>query len=179
MNKLVRLVFLIFLLTGLASNGYSYFDPSKEDSETKSRKHFNNWMAKMVDEEKEKLGGLAAYIPTSLAVAQAAHETGYGKSYQARRKNNFFGLYHSSGYKKRAMSFKSPKDSVKCYLNTLVNHRGYARFREALLQGVRNPFVLSKKIAKVYAENPRYHIQVVSIIRRDRLQAFDNDDGVV
>ncbi len=121
-------------------------------------------MSQIIEAEKEKLGGMALDIPTIVGTAQAAVESGNGTSYYARKYNNYFGLYSSNG---KIMKFKDPSEGAKKYLLTLLNHRGYKNFREDLRQGVDDPFVLVKRVAKVYAEDPKYYRMVAAVIRTD------------
>lgn len=130
-----------------------------------------NWMSQMVKEKKQKLGEVARLIPTSLAIAQSALETGFGKSYSAQKRNNHFGLSPNG----RLASFASPKESVKFYLETLSEHNAYARFRSKIQDGVNDSLVLVHDIAPAYAESKTYARHVSSIIKDCKLKRFDLD----
>lgn len=80
-------------------------------------------------------------IPASLALAQAANETGWGTSRFARRANNFFGVWcfnPGCGLKpeRRAASmthevkrYDNVADSVSAYIHTLNTHPAYRELR--------------------------------------------------
>lgn len=75
-------------------------------------------------------------IPASLAIAQAAIESGWGRSQVTREANNFFGHYcygtdcgvpaPGSG---DLRIFASPAASVHAYIHNLNSHAAYRRFR--------------------------------------------------
>lgn len=130
-----------------------------------------NWMSQLIKEKKQKLGDVAKLIPTSLAIAQSALETGYGTSYAATKRNNHFGL--SPGGK--LANFSSPKESVRYYLENLTMHNAYAQFRSKMLDGVNDSLVLVKYIAPAYAQDKKYARDVSHIIRECKLQRFDLD----
>lgn len=152
--------YLIFVFLAIKSN-FSQAQCGDEE--------YINWMGKIVQEKKQKIGGFASLIPTSLAVAQSALETGYGKSYSARKRNNHFGL--SPGGK--LASFSSPRESVRYYLETLSFHNAYESFRRLIEKGEDNPFELIKPLAKVYAEDKSYAQQVKYVIKSCNLERFD------
>lgn len=128
-----------------------------------------HWMSKLVDEKKEKIGGLALQIPTSLAVAQAAHETGYGTSFSARTRHNHFGLRPGGKY----AVFSDPKEGVRMYLEHLVEKHYYRKFQDLLKKGEDNSLELLKVIAPIYAEDEEYTKRVSAMIRSCNLQRFD------
>ncbi len=80
-------------------------------------------------------------VPASLALAQAAIESGWGTSRFAREGNNLFGEWTwqpSEGLKPRDRAqgadhyvrvFDDLRDSVRSYLNNLNSHEAYQRFR--------------------------------------------------
>jgi len=90
----------------------------------------------------------ADYVPVSLALAQAAIESGWGTSRFARQGNALFGQWAwqaSAGIKpaeasnSRAVvrSFPNLFGSVRAYMHNLNTHPSYARFRErrSMLRG--------------------------------------------
>jgi uncharacterized FlgJ-related protein len=171
MRKLTRAVILGFVFFLLHGNSYAYIH---ESTAIRPKNHsFNKWMAELIDKEKEKLGGLALQIPTSLPLSQAKLESNNGKSLMARKWNNYFGLFGEKNKKRKVLKFHSPEESVRFYLKTLTEHKGYERFRKALRQGVDDPKVLIQKVAKTYAEDPNYQRKVVMIMRKDNLTIFD------
>lgn len=80
-------------------------------------------------------------VPTSLALAQAAKESGWGTSRFAREANNLFGEWcfrpgcglvpqnRRAGRKHEVEAFDTPRDSVFSYLLNLNTHGSYRAFR--------------------------------------------------
>lgn len=84
-------------------------------------------------------------IPTSLAIAQGAIESGWGKSRFAIEANNIFGqwtwgkrgiipLGREDGMTHKIRIFDTMQDSVNAYMLNLNRHSAYADFRKARLQ---------------------------------------------
>ncbi len=80
-------------------------------------------------------------VPVSLALAQAANESGWGTSRFTREGNNLFGEWtwteeglvpeqREAGKTHRVRAFPSLRASVRSYLHNLNTHRAYAGFRE-------------------------------------------------
>ena len=82
-------------------------------------------------------------VPPSLALAQAAHESGYATSRFAHTANALFGQWDwgentvKPKQQRKGMgnygikSFEQPIDSVRSYIRNLNTHRAYAGFRDA------------------------------------------------
>lgn len=82
-------------------------------------------------------------IPPSLALAQAAEESGWGQSRFVRNGNALFGQWvtvneghqlpdaRDEGRTHRVASFDSLLDSARAYARNLNSHRAYREFREA------------------------------------------------
>lgn len=100
--------------------------------------------AQLVEErEIEELRLRVDTIPLSMALAQAADESGWGTSRFAREGNALFGQWtwsgeglksrnHQSGKGQyRVASFASPVDSISAYMLNLNTHPQYAPLREA------------------------------------------------
>lgn len=80
-------------------------------------------------------------VPMSLALAQAAKESGWGTSRFAREANNLFGEWcfrpgcgivpqnRLEGRKHEVEAFETPRDSVVSYLRNLNTHERYRSFR--------------------------------------------------
>ena len=129
-------------------------------------------------------------IPTSLAIAQAAKETGWGTSRFALRGNALFGQWTWSGEglkpknaKKgddhKVMKFHSLQLSVRAYLRNLNTHASYKNLRSARTN-LRNQnknldsLVLSDHLDK-YAETGSQYIEVLQkIIVQNKLKDFDD-----
>ena len=81
-------------------------------------------------------------IPPSLAIAQAAEESGWGTSRFAREGNSLFGLYtydqesgmkpldRTKGQKYYIQAYNSLIDTVRSYMHNLNFHFAYQEFRE-------------------------------------------------
>ncbi len=128
-------------------------------------------------------------IPVSLAIAQAAKETGWGTSRFALKGNALFGQWTWSGEglkpknadegkDHKVMKFHSLQLSVRAYLRNLNTHSTYKNLRKARTQ-LRNQnkpldsLVLSKYLDK-YAETGSQYIEVLQkIIEQNNLKDFD------
>jgi len=81
-------------------------------------------------------------VPPSLALAQAAEESGWGTSRFAIKGNSLFGQWDFSGkgIKPKEQrenlgdygiaAFDSPQDSIEAYMLNLNTHRAYQRMRQ-------------------------------------------------
>ena len=129
-------------------------------------------------------------IPVSLAIAQAAKETGWGTSRFALKGNALFGQWTWSGEglkpKKaeqgedhKVMKFHSLQLSVRAYLRNLNTHSSYKNLRKARtdLRNQEKPLdslILSKHLDK-YAETGNEYVDVLQkIIQQNNLKDFDD-----
>ena len=128
-------------------------------------------------------------IPVSLAIAQAAKETGWGTSRFALKGNALFGQWTWSGEglkpknadegkDHKVMKFNSLQLSVRAYLRNLNTHSTYKNLRKARTE-LRNQnktldsITLSKHLDK-YAETGSQYIDVLQkIIEQNNLKDFD------
>ena len=128
-------------------------------------------------------------IPVSLAIAQAAKETGWGTSRFALKGNALFGQWTWSGdglkpknadegKDHKVMKFHSLQLSVRAYLRNLNTHSTYRNLRKARTE-FRNQnkpldsLILSKHLDK-YAETGNQYIEVLQkIIEQNKLKDFD------
>ena len=128
-------------------------------------------------------------IPVSLAIAQAAKETGWGTSRFALKGNALFGQWTWSGEglkpknaekgkDHKVMKFHSLQLSVRAYLRNLNTHSSYKNLRKARTE-LRNKnksldsLILSKHLDK-YAETGSQYIEVLQkIIEQNNLKDFD------
>ncbi len=128
-------------------------------------------------------------IPVSLAIAQAAKETGWGTSRFALKGNALFGQWTWSGdglkpknaekgKDHKVMKFHSLQLSVRAYLRNLNTHSSYKNLRKArtMLRNNDNPLdslILSKYLDK-YAEIGDQYVDVLKkIIIQNNLKDFD------
>lgn len=128
-------------------------------------------------------------VPPSLAIAQAALESGWGTSRLAREGNALFGertwtqagldpLVPEPGAKHRARSFGALLDAVEAYMGNLNTHAAYAEFRR-VRAGLRASGDVPEGVVLVdhlkrYSELGSAYTQAVrGLIRANRLQALD------
>jgi Bax protein len=129
-------------------------------------------------------------IPPSLALAQAAEESGWGTSKFARRGNALFGQWTTSsdvgivparrdaGKTHKIKAFKSLQDSIAAYMRNLNVHRAYREFRQArhslrrrgrALDGLRLAAGMTR-----YSERAEKYVETLRIIINvNRLNLFD------
>ena len=129
-------------------------------------------------------------IPTSLAIAQAAKETGWGTSRFAQEGNALFGQWTWSGEglkpKKaeegkghKVMKFNVLQASVRAYQRNLNTHSTYKDFRKARaefrdLNKPLDSIELSTHLNK-YAETGNQYVEVLKkIITQNKLKDFDD-----
>ena len=129
-------------------------------------------------------------IPVSLAIAQAAKETGWGTSRFALEGNALFGQWTWNGdgikpagvddqAKHKIMRFNVLQASVRAYQRNLNTHSSYKEFREARAiqrdnEGELNSLELVNYLDK-YAETGKEYIKILKIIiKQNSLQDFDD-----
>jgi len=129
-------------------------------------------------------------IPVSLAIAQAAKETGWGTSRFALQGNALFGQWTWSGEgikpadadndaTHKVMKFKILKSSIRAYQRNLNTHSGYKEFRMAraeLRDHGRNldGIILATYLNK-YAETGKEYVKIIKqIIKQNNLTDFDD-----
>ena len=129
-------------------------------------------------------------IPTSLAIAQAAKETGWGTSRFALQGNALFGQWTWSGEgikpaaaednsTHKVMKFKVLQASVKAYHRNLNTHSSYKNFRRVRAQlrdndEKLNSLILSEYLDK-YAETGKKYVEILQqIIKQNQLMDFDD-----
>ena len=129
-------------------------------------------------------------IPVSLAIAQAAKETGWGTSRFALKGNALFGQWTWSGEglkpkdadegkEHKVMKFHSLQLSVRAYLRNLNTHASYKNLRKTRsdIRTANKPLdslILSQHLDK-YAETGSQYIEVLKkIIEQNNLKDFDD-----
>ena len=129
-------------------------------------------------------------VPVSLALAQAAKETGWGTSRFAQEGNALFGQWtwsgeglkpkeadESEGHK--VMKFNVLQASVRAYQRNLNTHRTYKEFRLARAKlrdagKALDSIILSEHLDK-YAETGQKYVKILrKIILQNNLKDFDN-----
>ena len=153
------------------------------------------WLRQKLLEYKVKKGDLKQLlermdiIPTSIALAQAAKESGWGTSRFALEGNAIFGQWTWSGQgiapldresnkNHKILKFPILRASVKAYQNNLNTHKSYSKFRQKRLS-LRNK---NKKISGLeltetlnnYAQTGSEYTKILNqIIRQNRLTDFE------
>jgi Bax protein len=131
-------------------------------------------------------------VPPSLALAQAAEESGWGTSRFARNGNALFGQLTWSasqtgivprnrrqGETHRFRSFVNLKDCVDAYIHNLNTHRAYRDFRRerASLRRAGKPLdglVLASGLVRYSERGPDYVRTLRTMIRSNGLTDFDD-----
>ena len=130
-------------------------------------------------------------VPISLAIAQAAKETGWGTSRFAVEGNALFGQWTWSGdgikpagidgdnAKHKVMKFKVLKASVRAYQRNLNTHGSYRKFRSVRAEMRDNneeldSLILADYLDKYAATGKEYTVIIKKIIKQNALKDFDN-----
>ena len=129
-------------------------------------------------------------VPVSLAIAQAAKETGWGTSRFAIEGNALFGQWTWSGEgikpaeidskdaKHKVMKFKVLKASVRAYQRNLNTHGSYKKFRSERANMRDNgeeldSLLLADYLDKYAATGKEYTKILKQIIKQNNLKDFD------
>ncbi len=129
-------------------------------------------------------------VPVSLALAQAAKETGWGTSRFAQEGNALFGQWTWSGeglkpkdadasQGHKVMKFNVLQASVRAYQRNLNTHSTYKGFRQERAklrdQGKDLDSLILSKFLDQYAETGNQYVEVLQkIIKQNNLQDFDD-----
>ena len=129
-------------------------------------------------------------VPVSLALAQAAKETGWGTSRFAQEGNALFGQWTWSGEGlkpkeadenkgHKVMKFNVLQASVRAYQRNLNTHKTYKEFRKARAQlrdsGKPLDSIILSQFLDKYAETGKQYVQILQkIIKQNDLKDFDN-----
>ena len=129
-------------------------------------------------------------IPVSLAIAQAAKETGWGTSRFAQEGNALFGQWTWSGEGlkpkdaeegkgHKVMRFNVLQASVRAYQRNLNTHSTYKDFRKARAEfrdtGKPLDSIKLSKYLNKYAETGNQYVEVLQqIIEQNKLKDFDD-----
>ncbi len=161
------------------------------------------WLAMMSERYKDKktTGGVTGkltrlllkvdIIPPSLALAQAAEESGWGGSRFAREGNAIYGqwtwnsedgltpLDREEGKTHKIRIFSSILDSVRAYVHNLNTHRSYQGLREtrAVLRRIGAPLdgmVLAGRLGGYSARGLKYVETIRALIDANNLRRLDD-----
>lgn len=128
-------------------------------------------------------------IPESLVLAQAALESGWGKSRFAKEANNLFGEWtfgkkglipqnREEGKNHKIRIFDSISDSIASYMLNINRHNAYKDFRtlryEARVKNVPFTGLKAAMTMQNYSQiGKKYNSLVLSIIKKNRLYLYD------
>ncbi len=155
------------------------------------------WLAALADRygvERGDIGALLHHvdvIPPSLALAQAAEESGWGTSRFVREGNALFGQWtfsnsgqliprqRDAGKKHGIKVFDSLLDSVRAYSRNLNGHRAYRGLRamRAAMRKAGAPIdgaALTRTLARYSERGPAYVASIRSIIAANKLRPLDD-----
>ena len=153
------------------------------------------WLRQKLLEYKVKKGNMVELslridiIPTSIALAQAAKESGWGTSRFALEGNAIFGQWTWSGQgiapldrasdkKHKILKFPILRASVKAYQNNLNTHKSYFKFRDKRSSMREKNTTISglelTETLKNYAETGAEYTRILNqIIKQNRLTDFE------
>ena len=153
------------------------------------------WIRQKLLEYKVKKGDLKELlvrmdiIPASIALAQAAKESGWGTSRFALEGNAIFGQWTWSGQgiapldrasnkNHKILKFPILRASVKAYKNNLNTHKSYSRFREKRSQlRAKNKKISGLELTEMlnnYAQTGSEYTKILNqIIKQNRLTDFE------
>ena len=191
-NKLVKPISLTLL-----PNEIIKIENSKKRKDLfKNTKEEKNWLNSkfkqygVINKDLPTLKIRMDEVPTSMAIAQAAKETGWGTSRFAQEGNALFGQWTWSGEgikpseadndsTHKVMKFKVLQASVRAYQRNLNTHSSYKDFRSARAElrdeGKKlDSIILSEHLDK-YAETGKEYVRVLQqIIKQNNLADFDD-----
>ena len=153
------------------------------------------WLRQKLLEYKVKKGNMSELlsrmdiVPTSIALAQAAKESGWGTSRFALEGNAIFGqwtwsdngiapLNRESNKSHKILKFPILRASVKAYQNNLNTHKSYVDFRKKRsVMREKNKDISGLELTdtlKNYAQTGSEYIKILNqIIRQNRLTDFE------
>jgi len=163
-----------------------------KESNTKEEKNWLKWKFKEYKIKNSDISDLKIrmdIIPVSLAIAQAAIESGWGTSRFALEGNALYGQWtwsdnglkplESEGTEHKVMQFKILTASIKAYKKNLNTHSGYVKFREARanlrsqnekITGLK----LTQYLNKYAATGKEYTKKLETTIKKNSLSDFEN-----
>ena len=143
----------------------------------------------------EELDKRIGQIPESLALAQAAKESGWGTSRFSKQANNLFGQWcftkgcgivparRSKGMTHEIQKFDSVGDAIEAYVHNLNTHRAYSSMRErrySLLKQGKSPSgsELAITLTEYSERGAIYGQEVASLIRYNKLEEYDSPQSI-
>lgn len=145
---------------------------------------------KNIYDEKSFLKRVCA-VPTSLVLAQAAIESGWGSSRFVKEANNIFGHWtygkkglipsaRSEGKTHKIRIFDTLEDSVAAYMLNLNRHDAYKDFRNLRFISIKSKnhfggFEAADTMTHYSAIGEEYNKQLKAIIRQNNLLRYDEN----
>lgn len=155
----------------------------KEALEEKEIEYLNNMYSKY-NVKSLKIDDLLNKMiipPTSLILAQASLESGWGRSKVAMEGNNLFGMRSTLKDSKRAVKvganefykkYESLEASVEDYIMTLSRHKSYVHLRGGINSG-KDSIELVKLLGNYSEVKNVYEQRLTQIIKKNDLQKHD------
>lgn len=127
-------------------------------------------------------------IPASVALAQAALESGFGKSLLAKEGKNLFGIKAGRSWKGKKLTLPTIEYFQGKPVRVMAKWRKYDSYLDAFLDLARvyynglyddalpyrrNPREFIRRAGKVYATDPQYADKVIALIERYNLDKYD------
>ncbi|MCW8837412.1 MAG: glucosaminidase domain-containing protein [Thiovulaceae bacterium] len=122
--------------------------------------------------------------PKSIAIAQAAIESGWATSRFTKVANNLFGVWSFNKNEPRVPAiqkrgnkiiyvkkYKTIADSIRDYYKVLALGRSYDEFRELKMK-VDNPYKLVKKLNMYSEKRAKYSKELAQIIKHNKLYSY-------
>ena len=165
-------------------------------NKNQNTKKENNWLNSkfkqygVINKDLSTLKVRMDEVPASMAIAQAAKETGWGTSRFAQEGNALFGQWTWTGEgikpagadnnsTHKVMKFRVLQASVKAYQRNLNTHSTYKAFRSARAtlrdKGQKLDSVILTEYLDKYAETGKVYVKILQkIIRQNNLEDFDD-----
>jgi flagellum-specific peptidoglycan hydrolase FlgJ len=146
----------------------SYFSLSTKPSFSYDIKYIEN-MNGLIEKVKYERDGISNNLPSSIVIAQAILESGWGKSHAAKMKQNHLGLSH----KGKTISFQTKKECIEFYFDNLDDNSSYKGLRKKLISQKTRVNTLVYSLASNYAKDTNYPKKILKIIDSYGLNQYD------
>ena len=198
--KLKKETFIKIVLPLVVAENQKILDDKRKLNKISSKKMTTDkeklWLRQKLKEYKVTKGNISELtkridiVPVSIAIAQAAKESGWGTSRFALEGNAIFGQWtwngqgiapieRAAGKNHKILRFPILRASVKAYQNNLNTHKSYREFRDkrSKLRSRNNSLVGIKLIHTLdsYAETGTEYTKILKqIIEQNKLSDFEN-----
>ncbi len=148
-------------------------EPLTPEEKSFLEKELKSYKAKNIKELLVKVD----VVPVSLLIAQAAIESGWGKSRFTVLYNNIYGIHrrHRKPWQPIVRSFNNLYDATVAYVHNLDTSAAYRRFRKARARMGDNldPYKLSEYLTMYSIKRNRYIRLIQSILTTNTLVQYD------